>query len=412
MASIKYKAWSKAVLSEHAFTGDESGYSSIAGDDFSVFRANPTRPPFYLWYVPSMQEEPILKLGMGALKGLTAMAEFEVECDDPSAQEYLQRQIDKWRSVGLHRALDCLDYGFAGYEVMFRPDDLNRPVFHELLPRAVGRVYPRTKKGRIIGCHFRTLTKNNKTATGEDTYLANPKSFWAVHNRHIDPINGRSQYVGAHLPFLEVRRYMGVKDIRAVWTRKFSVNSIAIQYPRGFQTIDGVSVSNQDIAALIAERYRASGVVLIEKAAAGSASFEFAPIAGQTDATGLMSVGEALDDEMLEGIEIHPEIVRSNGTGSYNGREIPMLSCLSRCTFIANDLTQQAADQIFRPLMWAETGCEDFTIKTVPLQDSLLKRGDGEGKGLTEQPPTPGKNEPPDPFEPTPETDPLANQPQ
>lgn len=393
MPAISYKKWSRAVLAEGAVTSRNSSYSSMYGNDgVASTRVNPTRAPFFLWYVPSMQEEPILKLGMGALKGLTGMAEFEVECSDSAAQEYLQENLKAWSSVGLHAALDCLDYGFAGFESMFRKDDLGRPVFHELLSRDVGQVYPRTKKGRIIGCHFRHQHKEKPRE--EDLYLANPRSFWAVHNRHLDMINGRSQYVGAHLPFLEVRRYMGVKDIRAVWTRKFSVSPVAIMYPRGNQTIDGTPVTNHDIAALIAERYRSTGILLIEKPTVGASSFEFVPIQTQTDANGLMEVDGALENEMLMGIEVHPEIIRSNGTGSYNGREIPMLSCLSRCTFIANDLTQQFCEQILKPIAWAETGIDNFTVKTIPLQDSLLKRGGGDDKSMTEQPPTPGKNEP------------------
>lgn len=394
MAAISYKKWSRAVLSEDAVTHRDPNFTAMYGNDAAASnRVNPTRAPFFLWYVPAMQEEPILKLGMGALKGLTGMAEFSVECEDAAAKEYILANLKAWSSVGLHTALECLDYGFSGFEVMFQKDTMGRPVFRELLSRDIGQVYPRTKKGRIIGCHFRR--QNTGKASDKDLYLANPRSFWAVHNRNLDMINGRSQFVGAHLPFLEVRRYMGVKDIRAVWTRKFSVNPVAILYPRGNQTLpDGTPVSNQDVAALIAERYRASGVLLIEKPTAGASSFEFVPINGQTDAQGLMEVDSALENEMLMGIEVHPEIIRSNGTGSYNGREIPMLSCLSRCTYIANDLTQQFAQQILKPILWAETGCENFTISTIPLQDSLLKRGDGEGKGLTEQPPTPGRNEP------------------
>lgn len=396
MASLSYQRWKKAVTAESAYSDDDGHYGVGDYGNADIYRVNPNRAPFFLWYVPSMQEEPTFKEGMGVLKGLTAQAEFSVNCNDSNAKEYIESQLTIWRASGIYQALDCLDYGFAGFEVMFREDDQGRPIFNRLLPRETGRVYPRTLRGNIVGCHFRN--SYSKEISEKDLYLGCPKSFWAVHNRAIHPIDGRSHFVGAHLPFLEYRRDMGVADMRAVWTRKFSIPPVAIQYPRGNQMIDGQQISNFDLAALVAERYRATGIVLIEKPNAGSPSFEFTPISMSTDASGLFEAGEKLEDAMLRGIHVSPDIVRSNGTGSYNGREIPMIACLAHYTFIANDLTQQFCDQVIRPVAYAETGCEHFTIETVPLQDSLLKRGgDGAGddKTMSAQPPTPGKNEPP-----------------
>lgn len=413
-----HETW-KAVVSDQQPVVSIDPLINLQGDsDADLYRVNPNRPPFFRYYVPTLIEEPILKLGMAVLRGLTAQAEFEVTSSNPRAKALAEACLVKWKSLyGLPLATAALDYGFAGFEVICSDNAEGLPVFERLIHHRLQDLTPCVYSNRVVGCYFRNQQNveaqsvlNRKIDPNRDIYLAQPKSFWAVHREKINPVFGQSHYVGAHLPFLEMRRHMGAADILSVWTRKFSVSPIAIFFPEGSQNWGGTMVSNMDVANLIAERYQASGILLIREGAPGQ-TFRIEPINTTSDVSGLINVADRLEDQMLAAIEMHPEIVRSNGTGSYNGREIPMVSCLTNLTFIADQFTQQFNNQIIKPIAYACLGTRDIQITTLPLADTLLKRGaenepsptgdektqpgdPSQDNTLSAQPPTPGKNTP------------------
>lgn len=407
MSPSKTDQTKQILLRPDAYTDDDPFAVGGQNDAIARLPVNRNRPLFMRWMIPSMKEEPLLDLGVMTKQAMTAMCEFEVvgEEQDRDVLEYVQRQIHCWMQNGLGPALDAMHYGWQPFEVMFREDSKGRTLFDRLVFREHDRSRVQLRKGLTCGVNFDAGEDSDKRKTQrtEPVYLAHPKSFWAVYRTQHHPYFGRSLYKGVHIPFIEYARENGITDMLAIWTRKSSITSVIITHPKGYQIVDGQRVYHQDQAALIGERYRAAGVLTIEEESGpGTSRYRVEQMPPTPPPDGLLSVATRAEDRMLYGIGVVPELVRSTSTGSFNGREIPMMTMLATAQRDALDLTRQFCQQVVKPLVHLEFGRRAyFDVQAISLIETILKRGQEPSQDSndktntgTSQPPTPGKNGP------------------
>ena len=326
------------------------------------------RPIFTYYSIRLMLLDPRITFGLSFIKGpIVSHFRYDVETDRPEVEEFIRQQVDWFWQTSAVRALKALEWGFAGFEAMYKMQ--NGKIFFkglkDLEPIDLRVV---TKNGEYVGLTVRNTRHEDHNIT--PIYLGGPKSFWHVHNRERHPWYGLSRLFTAHVPWWEKWSEGGYRDIRRLWFYKNAYEGGTIYHPPGSTRLEsGQQVSNKDLARELIEKKRTGGTLTLPNSLAGDSAreWEYSPPSANPVPTGLLEYGDKIDVEELEALGIPPEVIESQsseGFGSSSGRQMPVLAFFSTLQELANWLLFDFDDQILRFMVALNFGTDvEYQVK-------------------------------------------------
>lgn len=230
------------------------------------------------------------------------------------------------------------------------------------------------------------------------------KAMWYAHRPKFGNLYGQSQLIGAWRPW----RRLGWRDaveqvIDAAIYRAGYKGPIVGHPPEDMQTAQtGIPATRSDGAGNPRRSARDVARQMVEWAKAGAgftkstAKYSQAQGGGDKwtiefpdhvmDVRPLIDAAHYLEDQILLGIGVPPELVRAGGVGSgYAGRSIPREAFLDGQNRVANLILQTFVEQVIRPLVLWNFGDVPFnvTCKSLLLSQASNKQGmEGGGMGV------------------------------
>lgn len=265
--------------------------------------------------------------------------------------------------------------------------------------------------GHILSLNYHPVGVRIKNLRGRepvDLWFASKsipaKAFWYAHRPRFGQLHGRSQLVGAWRPW----RRLGWRDaveqvIDAAIYRAGYKGPIVGHPPEDMQTAQsGIPGTKLDGAGQPRRSARDVARQMVEWAKAGAgftkstAKYSAAQGGGDKwtiefpdhvmDVRPLIEAAHYLEDQILLGMGVPPELIRAGGVGSgYAGRSIPREAFLGGQQEIANAILEMFVDQVVRPLVLWNFGDIPFQVFCKPLlqtqSDSKMGAEGGGARG-------------------------------
>ena len=250
--------------------------------------------------------------------------------------------------------------------------------------------------------------KNIREKEPVDLWLASKhipaKACWYAHRPKFNSLYGRSQLMAAWRPW----RRLGWRDaveqvIDAAIYRAGYKGPIVKHPPEDMQTSQqGVPATRTDGGGNPRRSARDVARQIVEWAKAGagftlsSAKYHQSQGGGDKwsiewpehvmDVRPLIEAARYLEDQVMLGIGVPPELVRSGGTGSgYSGRSIPREAFLGGQQLVANAMLQIFVEQVIQPLVLWNYGDIPFNIQCKSiLQSQSEEKQPGQGQGFVD----------------------------
>lgn len=312
-------------------------------------------PRFTINIIEHMLTDPRINFGLRLIKGpVMAKARFYLDMPDGEPREFIKTQLSRfWRSNAMD-ALRAIEWGYSFSEVLYQV--YGGKIQYSGL-RNIHAIDCRclTNDGTIVGGRVKGLPGKNTQANTRHLDVLIPKGFWHVHDRQHHPFYGRSRLYGCYLPYLEKWSDGGFRDSRRLFFHKYAYSGYGIYHPPGSYRDQetGELVVFKDLARDIVEKMKTGAAVVLPNATddKGQRMWEIAPVEVPTTPTGLLEYGEDLDQDLLEGMGIPPEVAQAEGTGAYAGRRVPMDAYYCALQEVTNWLAHDFNCQVIRPLV-------------------------------------------------------------
>lgn len=253
--------------------------------------------------------------------------------------------------------------------------------------------------------------KNIKNREPVDLWFASghipAKACWYPHRPRFNQFYGRSQLTGAWRPWRRLGWRDAVEQVIDGAIYRAGYMGPKVFYPPGHSAptaTSGIPGTRVDGGGLPRRENREVARQLMEWAKAGAGfalSSEQYPSANgggkkwdvefpdhTMDVRPLIEGARYLEDQILLGVGVPPELVKAGGTGSgYSGRSIPREAFLTQQQRVGEAILQGFVTQVVRPLVLWNFGDVPFEITC----KSLLQSATADRQG--DQPPT-GANAP------------------
>ena len=223
---------------------------------------------------------------------------------------------------------------------------------------------------------------------GEKTIPA--KGCWYAHRPRFNQHYGRSQLIGAWLPWRMLGWRDGIDQVINAAVYRAGYKGPKVRYPPGHSAptarqgvtatqTDGGGLSrreNRDVARQIGEYAKAgASTSLSSEVWPGSSVYkwdiEFPDHV--MDVRPLIDAARWAEDRVMLGIGVPPELIRASGTGSgYSGRSVPREAFLNQQQRIADAMLQMFVEQVLKPLVLWNFGEVPFDIQCKPLLKTMV----------------------------------------
>lgn len=320
-------------------------------------------------------------------------------------------------------------YGWAAGEHVYR--DINGMMtWSHLKDFHPNDAFILTLKYQPIGVRI----KNIRDKQPVDLWFADghipAKAAWYPHKPRFNMFYGRSQLLGAWRPW----RRLGWRDaveqvIDAACYRAGYVGPIVRHPPEDMQTAQqGIPATKADSKGFSRRGARDVARQMVEWAKAGagftlsSAKYPESQGGGNKwdiewpdhvmDVGPLIEAARYLEDQIMLGVGVPPELVKAGGTGSgYSGRSIPREAFLDGQQKIADAMLQIFVEQVIRPLVLWNFGEIPFEVSCKSLLQSQSEDKQGNQRGLPGQRPGRQPGAPPNSNAPLPQPEPSPSTP-
>ena len=242
--------------------------------------------------------------------------------------------------------------------------------------------------------------KNIREKPPINLHLANghipAKGCWYIHRPRFNRFYGRSQLVGAWRPWRRLGWRDAVEQVIDAAIYRAGYRGPVVRHPNeDMQSAqEGVPNTRPDGAGRVRRSARdvARQIVDWAKAGAGftlsSAQYTQAQGGGKKwdvewpdhvmDVRPLIDAARYLEDQIMLGIGVPPELVKAGDTGSgYSGRSVPREAFLDGQQKVADAMLQMFVEQVLRPLVLWNFGEVPFEVSC----KSLLKSQSDEKQG-------------------------------
>lgn len=367
-----------------ATNGFTEGSKTVGYVATQPINANAVGQPwgFSRYEIEQMDKDPRVRIGFRILCAPVEAATWKIECDDPDTEEFLDRTITQFWQADLTKALGYLKYGSLGAEPVYDFDeDAGEWNYKTLKDFHISDVRPLHDRGDVVGINVygvqdgvytrRPIDPDTPRKKGSAVSLLSPSSFWIANEPKHSSFYGFSRYEGAFEPWKEKRGKHGAIDVRRNHMIRNSCRGAQMRYPEGESLINGTMVANQDIARQMVEGYMAGEVLAMPNTfnkETGRYEWEWVEPEVLPEATGILKYPPLLDTEILEGMEIWPEVLQAPEVGAgWSGRAIPFLMFLSSEDGIVRTTLQAFVRQVCRPLVTVNRGNVRFRVRAVSL---------------------------------------------
>lgn len=207
--------------------------------------------------------------------------------------------------------------------------------------------------------------------------LVPAKAAWYPHRPIFNQLYGRSQLYSAWRPWRRLAWRDGVEQVIDAAIYRAGYRGPIVRHPQeDMQTaLPGVSATKADSAGNKRRSARDVARQMVEWAKAGAgftlSSAQYAPTQGGgpkwdvefpdhvMDVRPLIEGARYMEDHIMLGVGVPPELLRSGGSGSgYSGRSVPREAFLEQQQLIANAMLQCFVEQVLRPLVLWNFGGE------------------------------------------------------
>lgn len=257
-----------------------------------------------------------------------------------------------------------------------------------------------TLKYQPIGVRVKNIREKQpiNLHLGSETVPA--KACWYPHRPRFNQFYGRSQLLGAWRPWRRLGWRDGTEQVIDAAVYRAGYCGPIIGHPQedmptaqpGIPAtqVDGRGVSRRsarDVARQMIELAKAGAgftkpTTKYSQAQGGGDKWTIDFPEHVMDVNPLIEEARYLEDQIMLGIGVPPELVKAGGTGSgYSGRSIPREAFLDGQQRIADAILQMFVEQVLKPLVRWNFGDVMFEVSV----KSLLKTQSGDKQGDEEQ---------------------------
>jgi hypothetical protein len=328
-------------------------------------------PPFGNLFVNRMLLEPKVKMGLRFIKGpIISDTRIQLKCKNPEIEEYINDQLNRFMSRGMETALSSIERGYSGNETVLEKDSMKRYCFKRLNHLAYNQIEPQVLKGKVVSIRVKPEAvadpgDNDKPNSNVDApieedksaenviQLSGVKKFWTVHNRDFNCVFGRSQLIGAHIPYHELCSMGGIREAVNLWFRKNAFDGGIIWAPDGYSKFQGVQVENRVIAQSALDSKRSGGTLVFPSGTddKGNPIWRYEPPSSGEAPQTLLEWHDKLGDLIWEGMEVPPELSQGAEAGGSNNKRVIQTAFYTLCTSIATNIIHDFNEQILKPLV-------------------------------------------------------------
>jgi len=338
-------------------------------------------PPLTFQTIHEMLFDPTIRLGLAMRVAPLCQAEFAfkqrgewmpgVQADRPEVAKFVHKQITRIWKFELQKILTAQIWGWSAGEVTYRLMD-KRVEVDGILHRHAHDVFALHLNGEVKGVEFKRLA-----AGVGGVKLRFPQAFWHAYDPEGESPYGMSVLKGAYSPWADKNLDGAALDTRRLFAHKDAYGGVDIAYPPGTTNIDGKGeVPNRDIAREQAEQLKAGGVTTRPSEyteLTGKPLWEITRATIPTSPTHIFDYPKDLDNEMLRGMEIPDDVITSEGTGAWQGKQVPMLAFYCNADRWLNQVVRVVVTQILEPLVLLNWGKpEEFEVTTKPLAEQAM----------------------------------------
>lgn len=335
---------------------------------------------------------------------------------DPKVATFILAHVERFWQRGIPLWQEGYPYGWAPGEHVYK-EASGYLVWSHIKGFHPNDGYVLTYNRRPVGIRVRNIRDDlinpgDRIGSGSgyvDLWFASDrvpaKASWYPHRPRFGQLYGRSQLAGAWRPW----RRLGWRDaveqvIDAAIYRAGYKGPIVRHPPEDMQTAQ-IGVPSTKVDGMGHARRSARDVArqLVEWAKAGagftlsSAKYPQAQGGGDKwaiewpdhvmDVGPLINAAKYLEDLIMLGVGVPPELVRAGGTGSgYSGRSIPREAFLDGQQRNADAKLQLFVEQVARPLVLWNFGDVPFNVQCRPLLKTQTENKQGQPQPPLPQP--------------------------
>lgn len=364
-----------------------------------------------------MQMHPVVMIAMEYYKSGIAGAEFWGGPDhtnsaneegkpislNPHVAEFVLAHVERFWQRGMPLLQEGgYPYGWAAGEHIYK-EHSGMMVWSYLKDFHPNDAFVLTEKYQPVGIRIKNIREKQPVDLWFACGAIPAKAAWYPHRPRFNQFYGRSQLIGAWRPW----RRLGWRDaveqvIDAAIYRAGYVGPIVKHPPEDMQTAkSGIPGTQEDSAGNPRRSARDVARQLVEWAKAGAgftlSSAQYPPTQGGgpkwgiefpdhvMDVRPLIEAARHLEDHIMLGIGVPPELVKAGGTGSgYSGRSIPREAFLEGQQHIANAMLQIFVEQVVKPLVLWNFGDVPFEVSCRSLLKTQSDDKQGQGGALDE----------------------------
>jgi hypothetical protein len=226
------------------------------------------------------------------------------------------------------------------------------------------------------------------------------KAAWYQHRPRFGRFYGRSQFIGAWLPWRMLGWRDGMDSVINAAVYRAGYKGPIVRHPReDMQTAqEGIPAtradgqgnrrrSARDVARQMVEWARAGAGFTISsenytQAQGGGPKWGVEFPDHVMDVRPLVEAARWCEDRIMLGMGVPPELVKAGGTGSgYSGRSIPREAFLDQQQRVADAMLRAFVEQVLRPLVLWNFGDVPFSVYCKSLLKSQASDKQGEDQG-------------------------------
>lgn len=358
---------------------------------YGVGFANKRIPRFTVNWVPEMMRDGRVTYGLGLIKGpIIANGRWDIETPDSNVMEYVDEMMDRLWLSHVMKVLTMIEYGWSPCEVVWHWNNERQWVtVKDLIDFQPLDCRPITRNGERVGMSVQSQQGNPGDRTENKYWIPTHRSMWAVHQQQYSKWFGRSQLWGAFPAYLDIWGEHGFRDCRRLHYQKNAENSGILYVPIGqtpqTTTTNGSAdmIDNMALGHDIMEKMKTGGYLIIPNEVdpvTGAKKWEYQPPSTTGESPGQQEYGIDLKNEILEGMNVPPEVAAASETGAYAGKSIPMqaFACMEQMVFNGVLEAFEAVCKVGVRCNFGLSAEQNFRLVPKSLFDTMNPEGPGQ----------------------------------
>lgn len=312
--------------------------------------------------VERMMAHPAVTSPYSYYKAGIANCTFKVRAANREQAKFAHDTLMRFWERSLRQAQLAYDYGWCGYEVMYRYSRgyLQYEGVQDLHPLDAWAV---TDRGEWRGLAAQGSTDFYGRDPGRKLFLWGPrhwpaKGLWITHANRWNRWYGRSQLYGAWRPWRRLATRDSAEEMLDGGFYRFAYMGPIVRYPvKAFRQPGGSMDYDaaREKAREIAENAKTGMSVALPGSRDEKGNYEWEiEWGGKTgfDGSALLSYVERLYKEIALGVGVPPELIEAADTGSgWSGRKVPLIGFYTQQVENARSLARQFQWQVIDPLL-------------------------------------------------------------